>query len=375
MTVSFRKRDDHRAHTRHWGNSTNSTIASAEDANFWTYDYQITDVVGDKGGVHPVISAKDHLTYLRPWGPYHESWGWNYPQDDFLLPISQSSLNSLVPNISGHSATVQSAVNAAFAQIALQVPTEVSVANFLLEANEIKDLIPRLQKNLIRDASGLYLNWNFGWKPFVQDLNTLYNLLKNVNARIDFLKKTYGRWTRVSYYQDLGVDNVASEFVEGSPWQIRYKRVGYKGVFRAGGYLYHTLEGLNGAQGQIRASIAALGLNNISKIAWNSIPYSFVVDWFLGIGSLLDRLAIQPFDGVWQIANVTHSVKIHCDIQVWQEYFLNDGANQPYHVADFSKDVFIRNVGLPVDPGFWLSPNTPSTQQQLLGAALLGVRW
>lgn len=342
----------------------------------WTFYESIDDFVGDREGVHPTTHILYKFTYQSGLGT---RW---YASDGTLAVMTSDKgdvidglrVAEILPDISGN-AIHQAAVNNAFNALCQQIPEEISIGNFLLEANEIKDLIPKLEGNLVRDVSSGFLNFNFGWKPFVGDLRTLYGLISSVERRLQYLRDTYGRWTRQSYYQDLALpSNVPSETLDAQPYSHRYVRTDYRCIFRAGGYLYHELQGLNDDLGKVRAFIAALGLTNPSKIYWNNLPYSFVVDWFLDIGGLLDRLAIQPFAGTWQFVKVTNSISQFGKFVVYREFFSNDPRNQRFLVGEGSVKRYHRFVGLPVDPGFWLSPNLPSTQQQLLGAALLGVR-
>lgn len=83
----------------------------------------------------------------------------------------------------------------------------------------------------------------------------------------------------------------------------------YAAHFSSSWYLLQELDGLDDAWATLRGLIAGLGINNPAKIVWNAIPFSFVADWAFPFGSLLDRLAVQPFAGRWEIYDMVNSVK------------------------------------------------------------------
>ena len=362
--------DKHEISYNHYHNGM--FVETSYEPNFYTYFNQFSDVIGSKGLVHPADHRKVGVSYY-PYPSYQTSTGTESYSPGTVIPPDTNVVYNLTPTLVG-TTPYQSAVDAAFNSIALQIPTEVSVGNFILELNEVRDLIPRLTGALVKDASGLFLNWNFGWKPFVSDLKKLYNITTTVQSRLEYLRSTYGREVRASYYQDITLPStVPSEYVIvlAPGYNIRYRRVSYRGIFRASGYVYQKLEDLSNAIGFCRGLIGALGLTNPTRVLWNAIPYSFVVDWILGLGSLLDRLNMQPFNGEWNVNRVTCSFRAHGQVEMIREFLLGTGSNQPVKLADVSVDQYVRQVGLPVSPGFWLSPNVPTAQQLLLGTALI----
>jgi hypothetical protein len=59
-----------------------------------------------------------------------------------------------------------------------------------------KTLPQSFQNNPIQTISNDYLNWNFGWKPFVGDLFAMYKALKGLGKRLDYLERHQGRVLR-----------------------------------------------------------------------------------------------------------------------------------------------------------------------------------
>jgi hypothetical protein len=336
------------------------------------------DVTGNRKGVNPVTNTKYTAAYEKQHADFYDGSNWVYAIQNCFKSFDRHVADRVAPGLVG-TAPFQAAVNSAFMQISQQIPTEVSIANFLLEARELGSLIPKITSNLVRSASGSYLTYQFGWKPLLDDLRKLANIANSVEMRLNYLRSTFGREVRASYYQDVALPGTVPDttYDTGGSYAYRYVRSDHRAIFRASGYIYHELEGLDSAEGTVRAFIGALGLNNPVQVFWNNLPYSFVLDWFADFGGLLDRLALNPMAGMWRVSRASCSVSEKAVVSVYQNFFPQYAANQAANQNLLGK-VFIerynRVVGFPVDPGFWLSPSNLGPQQQLLGAALLGVR-
>jgi hypothetical protein len=67
---------------------------------------------------------------------------------------------------------------------------------------------------------------------------------------------------------------------------------------------------LQGALGTLRSKLNAFGIDRIIGSIWEAIPYSFVVDWFINVGGVLDSLEdyfVNPLPIV--IQDFVHSIK------------------------------------------------------------------
>jgi hypothetical protein len=261
----------------------------------------------------------------------------------------------------------------AFEALVPQVPQEVSIPNFLYELREIGDLIPKLDDSLSKTVSGGYLTYSFGWKPLVGDLQKLGRLMTTVSNRLDYLKKTYGRETRISFSRKIDTYDLNQAPFTPDPINGGVGFVKLQGIYRAGGYLYHRLEGLDGLNGMLRGCAAALGLNNPLGVLWEAIPYSFVADWFGRTQSLLSQQALQPFVGTWDLRRMSHSV----DIEGIREYWiprLSSSYDPPWNAAQLAAiqrvHSYTRSPGLPA-ASTWLTSTQLGSQQQLLASALI----
>lgn len=117
---------------------------------------------------------------------------------------------------------------------------------------------------ILKDAPKAWLTWHFGVEPLVKDL---YSLLERL---ADPGKPTL---VSVSKSQTLTYSYARN----GQKIQETYKQ-----HVRVAGYVTRMDESL--------ALWTDLGLTNPVSIAWELVPYSFVVDWFFPIGSYLNSV-------------------------------------------------------------------------------------
>jgi hypothetical protein len=327
--------------------------------------------------IHPVSSYK--ITSLTPMETvqYTASDGTIYkPLGLYSWPIHQDRA-TLIGHFVDYASTTsyQTAVTNAFVRFSSQMPEVISIANFLYELKDLKQLVPKIESSLIKTVSGGFLNFQFGWLATLSDLKKMVNIIDSFQSRIQFLKETFGRETRLGYSEKFGYPtSLPHTLTYNSPYidqATRYTLDDYQALFTAGGYLYHELRGLEDTSRLFEAFKAALGLNNPIKIVWTALPYSFVVDWFARIGSALDRLASQPFEGTWEARRVTNSLKEFYHVTVYQYYFPAYNS-QPVKAGEYVIERYNRHIGLPAGVGTTLLSLDP--KQQLLAGALIAQR-
>jgi hypothetical protein len=120
-----------------------------------------------------------------------------------------------------------------------------------------------------KNWSSNWLEYIYGWKPLI---TTIYdaseiavNPVKSYRARASAQSQTdFGSWN----------ENNGSTNPFGSWWShYSYSQGGEVRSVDANSF-----------------TLSQLGLNNPASIAWELIPFSFVVDWFLNVGQMLESL-------------------------------------------------------------------------------------
>lgn len=352
-------------------------------ASFVTYDV-ISDVVGKKkrNGVYDTSNVDStkisvHTKYVPSYSPHPlQSPPDSYVVDRLDVNVHPSTVTSLVPLVPD--ATWLDFAEEAFNDFATQIPEEISIANFGWELQEITSLIPRISRSLTKTIAGGYLNLEFGWRPFLGDLNTLYSLCSTVQAKINHLKSTFGKTTRLGTFKGNVFNPNLSSYTTTydhinlvGEIQQRLTLDGYRADLRAGAYLYHELEDLSELSGYIRAMIVALGLTNPLKVIWNALPYSFVVDWFTGLSQRLAPLSVNPFKGTWIVSRRSTSMKLTASIRVESLNIVPGASWTAFTNGNIVYQRYQRISQLPVRASFLSGLTSPTPKQQTLLAALL----
>lgn len=120
-------------------------------------------------------------------------------------------------------------------------------------------------------ANGL-LEWQYGWKPLCQDL---YNITESLKPRLKPPLMLEGSKTVTSHHVDRSDRRGAVDV-----WKERTQTTTGRNTC----HLYARVSDavLNKAQ--------SIGLVNPLSLAWEVVPYSFVVDWAMPVGNVLSAL-------------------------------------------------------------------------------------
>jgi hypothetical protein len=267
----------------------------------------------------------------------------------------------LLPQLDG--GTIASLATDARIAFAEQMPQELSIPNFLYEFGETKDLVEgfgdlavgllnKLKASGVRKgtdkslqeltgigskgAAGLYLGNEFGVLPLIGDLEKLAGLVTTVFKRIDQLKRTWGKEVKLTKrFGGLMPLPAIRDEVPVNQGGFIEPLASYNGFlyprFRNTdieyfGRLTHRLEGLDSVWGKVRAFLAATGFNNPLKVVWETVPFSFVIDWVSNIGNLFDGITAQPFQGQWDVYDVGYTVTQHAvyDLRLEAPAYIGD---------------------------------------------------
>lgn len=146
-------------------------------------------------------------------------------------------------------------------------------------------------KSLDKVVADTYLEWRFGWDPLISDVASGMVGLQNArdqndiveisgSAKEDFLGET----STVTDYNYSSASRVYRNVQDCSTLYIRYK-----GAIRTG------------AENGIKTWAQTLGLvpERFLPTVWELIPYSFVADYFLNVGKIVESWAFNRSNLVW----------------------------------------------------------------------------
>lgn len=119
-----------------------------------------------------------------------------------------------------------------------------------------------------KDLSGNYLEFMFGWAPLAADLYNAQEGIKNA------FKRTNGEVVKATGFRSTSWKE------SNNSWEGPDVEFGCECSYTFG---------ITDAE---VAALSALGLTNPFNVAWEAVPLSFVVDWFVPIGDFFRSLSL-----------------------------------------------------------------------------------
>lgn len=270
----------------------------------------------------------------------------------------------------------------------------LSLTNFILELRDLK-LLFRTMRNtkrviskllsikrkpgesrtraLIRTLASLHLGYQFGVKPFIGDLITLFGKLTSIEETLRLYKSQCGV-VQTRHWQKTLVDNEISRQILSSPYENYVCELQTNVVFNATMQYTYTVPEIDSKYAKLKGILDLLGLKVNASVIWEAIPFSFVVDWFVGVDDFLSQFDTDYLEAQVTILDFCYSFKVNESVAYlvgagWSES-INRSNRRPCATVDISR--YTRRRTLP-DPGlFGLELVDGFGARQVgLGAALL----
>ena len=171
-------------------------------------------------------------------------------------------------------------------------------------------------RQLVGGSADSYLQSKFNFLPLLRDITVLANSVENVKGQLKRLTDEARRPLKKHFSANLGkfrnsTDSISSGTGATWPASVTYQRfVTYdEHVFRA--TLEYSYELTDAPEDLFRRGLMDyLGLQVSPQVVWNAIPWSFVVDWFLGVSPWLDQFTMRHLGIVTHISKAGWSVKV-----------------------------------------------------------------
>jgi len=288
----------------------------------------------------------------------------------------------------------------------------LSLPNSLLELKDMKS-VPKTIKNLttflslagkfiagkkgmtmkvlLKTLADAHLQVSFNVMPLLSDISGIIQTMRNTEkelaqliARQHKVQKKHFRAFMGDSYQDSdsGMINATKTYpgsghppVFGNAKAQREVKYSTR-EFHAEIWYSYWLGTAELEQARIRAYLDKLGVNLDPSIIWNAIPWSFVVDWFVGIGPWLSQFTSRNIEPVVIIHRYLYSFKVARNITLSGMIEPIDGhhggasSTQAMH----NEVLYKRTCGMP-DIYRALQTSGLNSKEFLLGASLSYLRW
>lgn len=190
-------------------------------------------------------------------------------------------------------------MNAAFNRVRPDL-TELSVPNFLAELDDLKSLFKLWKRSvsLAKNVAGAHLNYKFGWKPTIGDIHSVISALTGLQAKLEAFRKMCG--TTISKTITVDRQSVSKSGTFNLSGNSHYK-VNWSGTLTSTvkaniQYKILPLQEMSNLELQLRGMLDSLGVELNPRIIWDALPFTFVIDWFFGVGSWLERFKIDTLE-------------------------------------------------------------------------------
>jgi len=207
-------------------------------------------------------------------------------------------------------------------------------------------------KRASRDVANHWLEFSFGWKPLIQDI---YSAVDHLQTPIKSIKP-HGVSRQYLHIKD---ETGSAKTWTSTGWTIdqfdgvRYAKQGCEVTITN-----HNLYLAN-----------KLGLVNPATVAWELIPFSFVVDWFVNVGEFLAQgtdflgLSVTNAWSVYGSKGIGYRLK-------WNPYWTQQKNSAQYSMACMDRTTSLSGVALKVRParlwGWQRCANASAVLTQLL---------
>lgn len=339
-----------------------STISSPEKFD-WVYESNYPGFLVNRGAV----------CYIKPFcyevGQY-QHWPSADNVQEFLLTdyeftnLCQYAIKKMKPSLS-----------------------QISMPNFIYELKDFKTLFSFfgaakelvLGQNpfkLIKALNGQFLNYNFGWKPFIKDCQALQKCIKEYKDALEEFKagqkKIQMRHFKMKVVRPKRTVVFAqSSWTGNGSYKSEYTVEPYEIILRAHMQYGYTCLEIDNKIKEVQNVLDYFGVVFNPAIIWNMIPFSFVVDWVVNMGQFLDQLKIDTAPVILDIRDfcMSQSVKTYVDTQHHAESW--DPGNKMKHTAYRYLKIYLRQAFLPEESFFLPFMGDLNIKEMILGGSLL----
>lgn len=271
--------------------------------------------------------------------------------------------------------------------IADSLPTNPILSSSVALAELYREGLPSMigsaffkqRSDFFRSLGSEYLNYQFGWKPFVADIKAAAKAVMDQELILQQLIRDSGKNVRRKRYLPPVKDTtVATEKVEwpflvsgaeftGSP-RLRRTETFWTQNYFSGCFTFH-FDPMEMSRVQRIAAEARLlwGLELTPEVVWNLAPWSWLIDWISSVGPVLHNVSAFQQDGLVMRYGYVMEENRHAISFTSQGYKPKYGYYPPHSWETFSGIRKTRRKATPFGFGL-LTDGFTARQWAILGA-------
>jgi hypothetical protein len=172
-------------------------------------------------------------------------------------------------------------------------------------------------RSLLKGTADGYLEYSFNIAPLLSDIAALKTALKDTRKQLKQLKSYAGRRLTSHFVWPLA-DTYVDRLTSHEQLPMGYSANSLKPVTRQVKYstrVFHaTLDYVYGYHNlsvfddETAALLDVLGVNLNPAIIWNALPWTFVVDWIIGVNRWLDQFQMRNLEPITYIRQYCWSI-------------------------------------------------------------------
>jgi hypothetical protein len=253
------------------------------------------------------VSSSSKTALLNNWNSLSRSYtadAFHTPDWFALLDKWHEACNSLIPSSSllGESMVEHAIFIDAFK--AVLNPTSL-LKVFLQAGRKIAKRKTTLGKvaQTLRTSSDSFLSYNFGIRPAIGEIADILAAHGKVQSRLSFLRANVGGYVPIRVRGEFPSDFVNTTVTSPRILCDEKKSIG---VISALGKVRPDLDYAD----DWKAYVQYFGLHKFIGLAWELVPFSFVLDWVTNAGDYISRYTTPHFASpFYNIRNICHSYK------------------------------------------------------------------
>jgi hypothetical protein len=307
------------------------------------------------------------------------------PLPEGLDALVQRSLNAMLPGIKQEMSLINTIIELRdFSSLPRTISSIAeTTARFSLRR-------PGTLRELLRAGADSYLQYAFNFRPLLSDIRGLATALLTLEARLRALINGAGK-VRVRHFSyawrehtDASDDSDAyfltkvpdfpAAFRQSTAYYL-HRDVKYDpSEFHAEIEYNYSLWRYQLEHAQVLGLLDALGVNFNLGIIWNAIPWTFVIDWVLGVSRYLNERKVLNLEPEINIRRYLYSVKRRRLVLTQKKLIILESLSGPMNgysvqLPTVVETAYRRVVDLPTDAQIQLSGLNP--REFTLGAALV----